>query len=72
LSIGLWLDFSTRAYYKHQRRDKKSLLGEFDLGVDTCTPFDMATNKEETTGLKGVHKTFDVGYDDLLMVSSKR
>jgi hypothetical protein len=32
----------------------------------------MATNKEETASLKGVHKTSDVGYDDLLMVNYER
>ncbi len=40
--------------------------------MDICTPFDMANNKEEPAGLKGIHKTSNVGYDDLLMVSTKR
>jgi hypothetical protein len=42
------------------------------MGVDTCTPFNMAATKEETIGLKGVHKTFNVCSNDLLMMSSKR
>jgi hypothetical protein len=32
----------------------------------------MVATKEETIGLKGVHKTFNVGFNDLLMVNSKR
>jgi hypothetical protein len=36
--------------------------------VDTCTPLDMAATNEEIVGLKDIHKTSDVGFDDLLMV----
>jgi hypothetical protein len=32
----------------------------------------MATINEEIIGLKEIHKTFDVGFDDLLMVSFER
>jgi hypothetical protein len=40
--------------------------------VDTCTPPDIAATKEEIVGLKDIHKTSYVGFDDLLMVNFER
>jgi hypothetical protein len=54
---------------KVQKETCKSLLGNSNLGVDTCTPPNMATTNEEIVGLKDIHKTTNVGFDDLLMVS---
>ncbi len=57
---------------KAQKETCKSLLRDSNLGVDTCTPSNMVTINEEIIGLKEIHKTFDVGFDDLLMVSFER
>ncbi len=75
--VGWWMEgddltSSLKHTIKVQEETCKALLGDSDLGVDTCTPFDMIATKKETTSLKGVHKTSNVGFDDLLMVHSRR